>query len=848
MSSKILQYIFLFVLISGHTLSVLSQTYPGIKKGKIEFLGDSAYALVKHKKKTGLYHVSTESFVVEPEQSIFQYSETYKYLFKIDQDGFVTGYDLNVGDSACFVAKTKNELTFVFQRTYDSDYGWRCIVPSSDTVYDTILEEQYCRPYFNLPNSGIKLIGNSFIVHEYKNKQGDPFAEPLKSKLDPTKDSVIVDLKSGSSEPITVYPPDIPAICKTGVKSILTDEWQIEPKYENIYVENGYLMCAFRKASDSQEEWAYFDIYKQEGDKIVPTEYMGITSNSDLPTHLFSPYALTVDKDSTFYYTKSGQGMGIISLFLFDNFYKPDYSKLTDGYWHFYNRTVFEPEYEFVHKIGNDYDYLTAYKDSTFEFVKWNKGDIRRDFGTLPIPFYKSLKLFLIDTYDLYMEYYIIDDQVYIDTCSKKICLKKIEEPEVKGKCLLTIEKINDSLIYIEYNVSEAVSSFPYLNIEGEDSLILNAKTGEYEAFYEPFYPGTYESGMFNLKTQQWIVEPTHVWVVKKDNGFLMAKPILNEDLFLQHYTYTFKNNDGSYAFKNIQLDDDYSNPQFAPILIPEFKAGNPYPINSYRGNTMNYYESNGSVGLIDMNNIEVLHEPTELLYHHFWGNGFLSIENGLVRIEINDVDTSFSLMACNQFDCLFKDRSYVVRSKTSDMATNLNYAHFTDETSGIETLDAPSINRLLSQHTKGDQSAFFVSKLNDSLVYIEDWLADYNFSPPLSSKEYPDNDSLDVNGLKVYPQPKQSGYSHSGVYDYVNQKWFIPARYQLVLPYHDQYIAFLPFRGVNQLVNFYLFDIFDANGEIVVRKKGVKWLPPEYTRFLYETPELKDIFMKYED
>ncbi len=497
MNSKYFPTLLLSSLIFTFSFSTFGQVYPGIKKGEIEILQGTTYLLVKHKKKTGLYDKQSKKYIIEPEKSFFHYSDSYNYLFRLDKKGIVSAYDLNMEAEKCLMTQNQSEL--LLNKMHFNDL---CIIPPHDTsIIASIPEEMICESPNATPTSGLRLIDNSLLIYNYMPLFRDPVAMPIKSELNTEEDSLIYDEKTGFYN--AVYPPDQPAIRTSGVQSTKTGEWQIKPKYENIYFENNLFICLFH-AEDGMNEIAYYDIYKKNGDQIVPTEYMGIKSNRELPKNLFSDSELIFDRDSTFYYIKSAEGMGLKSLYLFDSECNSDYTVTIPDFLHFSNETIFEPRYEFAHKIGNDYSYLAAYGDNGFEFIKRSWGQVPKDFNKFPIPIRESIKIYR--DVEIFLDYIVIDDITYLDTCVGEVCLQKIDRSYFFSDNHLGLEKIGDSLIYLKYHIPELIDQYtmPYIeDMWGEDSIAYNPETGHYETVYPPNDPGVYESGIFDLKTQK---------------------------------------------------------------------------------------------------------------------------------------------------------------------------------------------------------------------------------------------------------------------------------------------------------------------------------------------------------
>ncbi|NOQ73720.1 MAG: hypothetical protein GQ574_17060 [Crocinitomix sp.] len=587
MKFKCIQPLLLVALFSFFSFPGFTQDYPGIKAGEIQKLEGTTYGIIKHKKKVGLYDFRTEKFIVPLQKSFFYHYPQDNFLFILDKDNLVSAYDLKLADTACFIAQNDEELLLnIKNRTFSQKkgasrkavcYNYQILAPLS-TSGKTILpeDEQLIRERKNLNSAftGLKLMGNSLIIYHHIGLYRNPNDVPLKSLQYTDEDSVIYDPRSGFYN--AVYPPDIPSVNKSGVRSLKTGEWQIEPKYQKIYLANGYYICL--SAYKPYTKDAYYDIYKQTGKEINPTEFMGIKSNSEIAMQIFSQNVLTPDRDSTFYYTKSDQGLGLINLQLFHEEYTIDYSKKEDGDPDLRNEVIFDPTYEFTHKIGPMYNYgstkhfFMAYGDNGFELANFYDQS-----NSSPIVIKDSVKFYSVN----YQNYniYEVDGIAYNDTCEFKgfgYCLTKSEDQKNTYEPYLELKKYGDSLISVKYYVEELADPYAepmkaWLHPD-EDSVSLNPVTGFYEVVYPPNDPGSYESGIYDLRTKKWLIDPENAWVLRSNEGFLICKPVLNNAYNIIRYEYSFLNNDGTYLFENIQEKALQENIDYKHLLPPYLK------------------------------------------------------------------------------------------------------------------------------------------------------------------------------------------------------------------------------------------------------------------------------------
>jgi hypothetical protein len=115
---------------------------------------------------------------------------------------------------------------------------------------------------------------------------------------------------------------------------------------------------------------------------------------------------------------------------------------------------------------------------------------------------------------------------------------------------------------------------------------------------------------------------------------------------------------------------------------------------------------------------------------------------------------------------------------------------------------------------------------------------------------EYPSEDSVIMDPRTgyyeaVYP-PDVTGYYRSGIYDFANGKWFIPAENRIIVPFNDEYILLKPTLNKFDIKTGFIFSIINAAGETLLEKKAFNELPIDYQAFLMTRPKLKAIFHPY--
>jgi hypothetical protein len=118
---------------------------------------------------------------------------------------------------------------------------------------------------------------------------------------------------------------------------------------------------------------------------------------------------------------------------------------------------------------------------------------------------------------------------------------------------------------------------------------------------------------------------------------------------------------------------------------------------------------------------------------------------------------------------------------------------------------------------------------LNDSLVYIENYLYDYYSDFPLMSEIWVFEDSINEEGDVVYPVP-EPGYSRSGVYNYKTKRWFLSPQYQTINYNDGEFIIEHPMRDeFGILLSESRYSILKTDGSYLFKEVRGLELPERY-------------------
>jgi hypothetical protein len=120
------------------------------------------------------------------------------------------------------------------------------------------------------------------------------------------------------------------------------------------------------------------------------------------------------------------------------------------------------------------------------------------------------------------------------------------------------IGKINDSLVYInDYQMEKGEEALESIEYPMDDSLDF-----EGNVVYSEIEPGRYESGVFNVLTEEWQVPAENYKVYLFSDAFVVSKPSLCEDDLLCGFSYSVYDLSGNLLAEGVNgknLPEKYS-------------------------------------------------------------------------------------------------------------------------------------------------------------------------------------------------------------------------------------------------------------------------------------------------
>ncbi len=826
-----------FILFAGITFS---QDLKKIqKKFQIENCGDSDYLIVKRKGKSGIYNKQNQTFDIPLSESQFYFFEDYGLLFQFSEEDELLVRNLHSENFPNEVLNSKAKDYFSLnQETYyqnrPGDYylkSGKIHIESRNTGRleiskdsTSILNEKILEtPSFIQQTFGVEKTGNLLVVTNLRNDSYDPNPKPIMSIQYPGYDSI-----NDMGE--VLYYPNPKGFQKSGVFDLLKRKWIIEPEYFRILRLNDLIFCNQQDAHNNElyfPGYGHWDIYRIENNNLQLIK-SNVKWAAEIPfkelfengNHEF------IQKDSSYVqFTQNGRkGLMRLSLFYNSDYLldgEPAYASLT-----LRHDTLVEANYDFIGNIGDggiDPEYF-LYNENGLKYVNLEDD---RVLTNVQGKYKMSIRKYGDDEQSWNdFTYWIIDDKTYTVSSDSLIYYSStIQRPSDRLLERKSIEIINDSLIYLEYWIKQGTYWEPVYDID------YNYKVNEDgEQLYYPPDPGEFETGVFNLNSNEWFYDREYAWISACPDKFRLCYPDLDSTGY--YTTYLFRIDDLN---RNVIEEEIKPNDLKMPFkdAFPKYKVDSVYSISGIVPHFYGYFEYQGDMGVYYKGYPEILMEPRDYAYYNNDFNFYFSIEDDSCFVNfyafehnthLKDI-AKLSILPATNMDPYKGDLFLEL-----DKGKNCQIIHLKDSESYVQMgFDRDEYRNFYFQEIAHQNWAFSVNRLNDSLIYIEDWTADENIKdvPPLMSELYPGEDSLDANGEWVYP-PLKPGYNRSGIYNFKSKSWWLERSYYKIEFAEDQLLLRKPVLKKDGLIDYYQFKIINLNNEVIWSGDDYNELPDE--------------------
>ncbi len=423
---------------------------------------------------------------------------------------------------------------------------------------------QFNAEYFTNENEIIKIDKNHFIVNSFTS---------IISPSVPLSDLYGEDSLDMNGN--LVYYPSEPGKEKSGIFDISAKKWKIQPKYAKIHVLNNHYFC--QKIYNDEgffSDTSYFDLYTQndKNEFIFIEKITNQTNPSDVYTKVTGIKAKRIH-NTNYYVTNNDGKQGLIE---FQLFWDDDFSN-------FYFKEYYSPNYQFVYYFENA-NLLLLKDENDFNFYKYNIEEEKLE--NIEIKFYNNKFTFQSD-YSFYEQEFFFD-----------------------------IEK-KDELLIIKDILGEYNHLIPFIDEYGEDSI---GWDGNY--VYPENEPGSYHSGIYDLKTKTWIVEPKYYYANTWNHKNFLVGNFPTDERGLIHpnaeIIFDVLNDKGEKIYADLKYFELISNVNIIQSLV-EVENVNitvsdiNYHSNKSLPNTLSFYssktyliEKNGKYKIVDTRGVNI--------------------------------------------------------------------------------------------------------------------------------------------------------------------------------------------------------------------------------------------------
>lgn len=327
------------------------------------------------------------------------------------------------------------------------------------------------------------------------------------------------------------------------------------------------------------------------------------------------------------------------------------------------------------------------------------------------------------------------------------------------------------------------------------------------ELLYYPGEPGIYRSGVYDPSTHQWVIPAEYVQVYPTCGGYLLEKPILDENGYYQGRTISFVNQQLQYEFKDKRYSELVGS-DFQKYQINGFNATATQHV-SPRNEFVVYFKTDEGIGvgrIIDLS-ADLLIEPVEAP-NYLQNDMIVFVDDDSLQIRILnaighhreplevglswEVGTTYeirgeiagvsvdkygrrSLPERNTFELIAKTDSSRQCFNIERIPVPNGYSFDSLKLKSTKRMYSSAKTDFLDVAVPADthDEIAWIEIWSDSLVYIRNNQGDEDELIPMMSEIEPGFDSLDLDGNVVY-YPPTPGYCGSVVYNRYRKEWVI--------------------------------------------------------------------------
>lgn len=352
----------------------------------------------------------------------------------------------------------------------------------------------------------------------------------------------------------------------SGIYDLKKRMWLIEPMYKEIYKLNDHILCL----KEERKKTVY------DFDKAPEIEYVGTYYVYDTDLNLVDSFPadlsestiekfraildydeLTMCSDNLHFITRSGEKFGFVKLKIVGEFEFKEYLPAHANYLHYseFHHAVVAYCKDSLNPLAL---YITnaVYGNNGVSFQRILTSDDEvglmtqdRDYGTS-----------YLDASSYWFYNQINEGDWFLDSAPR----------QYRHFSHFGLIQVNDSLLIVNnYNPDR----FDYdarplgsISYPGEDSVFIDPNTGEPSVIY-PFYEGFYYTGVFNLNSSRWLMDPGYQHIFFTGKNFVLQR---ESDLFEKENRYEVADIFGSIILDATPYDEILFDPERIKFILPQ--------------------------------------------------------------------------------------------------------------------------------------------------------------------------------------------------------------------------------------------------------------------------------------
>lgn len=485
--------------------------------------------------KSGLMNISTGAYELPPEECFLYVSDFSNALLKVSQDDIevYTYFD----DSLRRIHQTKQKVLLSFSNfrdRYIHPDQTNCIVQIKDLVLDA---RKGMKPDISLPRYyhthaelGVEVLGDRLIIQD-RQLTGEVGTEPMIDN-DPESpnygENLIVTLPDGTQS--FKYEAPTPPISHSGIYDLNKKKWILPQIYFGITptYKNGFVLETI--VLDSNEVFGrrlYAPVDKNLSPIREPFDETELRSAIDLFRYLIPHY-----KCDSVLQAKETRSLNNIRTYHYPVLFYSD-GKVGEYDW-YYNDIVVVPydlyfalDYIYRGAIGvNDgnISFYLPYFNESFEFSEGSKMKFVFDYAEYSLR--NGLRAIKIENASGVSEHHFykkkFQETVKVDT--SVLVDKSFESDDFNA--FVAIEHLGNGLLLVNQRQGGLTGSVPLIDEDPNspnfgENLIETLEDGTKTFVYDQILDWKHQSGIFDIKTHSWLIEPKYYSIERKDEQFI---------------------------------------------------------------------------------------------------------------------------------------------------------------------------------------------------------------------------------------------------------------------------------------------------------------------------------------